>query len=131
MYFEVEYIFYRLFNSLSVCCCCWVFQLHFIIDCLIQIHFTYYNWLNLYSFSVEYGSYPEYLLEWQRFIRDNPDFPILIVYYEDLKKVNSLNVWRKLPFMIPRILTIETFSIAHAYLLALYFQWHFCWKFLI
>merc|ERR1712137_133126 len=35
---------------------------------------------------VDYGSYPEYLLEWQQHIRDNPDIPLHILHYEDLKK---------------------------------------------
>ncbi|XP_053376099.1 sulfotransferase 1B1-like [Mercenaria mercenaria] len=34
----------------------------------------------------DYGSYPEYLREWQTFIRENPDFPVLVLYYEDLKR---------------------------------------------
>lgn len=35
---------------------------------------------------VDYGSYPEYLKEWQTFIRKNPDYPVHVLYYEDLKK---------------------------------------------
>ncbi|KAL4227852.1 sulfotransferase 1 [Mactra antiquata] len=34
---------------------------------------------------VDYGSYHGYLREWQQFIKDNKDYPILTVYYEDLQ----------------------------------------------
>ncbi|XP_060605454.1 sulfotransferase 1A1-like [Ruditapes philippinarum] len=33
---------------------------------------------------VDYGSYPEYLREWQTFMKENPDVPIHLVYYENL-----------------------------------------------
>ncbi|XP_060586076.1 sulfotransferase 1A2-like [Ruditapes philippinarum] len=43
------------------------------------------NFLRLFqSGGVDYGSYPEYLREWQTFIKENPDFPVHVVYYEDL-----------------------------------------------
>jgi len=44
---------------------------------------------------VDYGSYPVFLLEWQKAIEDNPDWPIHIVYYEDLKQ-NSFEEIKRL-----------------------------------
>ncbi|WAR03217.1 ST1A4-like protein, partial [Mya arenaria] len=35
---------------------------------------------------VDYGSYPDYLRDWQTLIRDHPELPVLILYYEDLKQ---------------------------------------------
>ncbi|KAH3884072.1 hypothetical protein DPMN_008044 [Dreissena polymorpha] len=35
---------------------------------------------------VDYGGYPEYLRQWQRFIEEHPDVPMHVMYYEDLKE---------------------------------------------
>lgn len=35
---------------------------------------------------VDYGSYPEYLYEWQSFMKENPVYPLHVMYYEDLKQ---------------------------------------------
>ncbi|XP_053375866.1 sulfotransferase 1A2-like isoform X3 [Mercenaria mercenaria] len=47
---------------------------------------------------VDYGSYPEYLQEWQTFMKENQEVPIHVVYYEGLQQKVSqmeqiLNCW--------------------------------------
>ncbi|XP_045173115.1 sulfotransferase 1B1-like [Mercenaria mercenaria] len=45
------------------------------------------NYLHMFmKGEVDYGSYPDYLQEWQTFMKESPDYPILVVYYEDLKQ---------------------------------------------
>ncbi|WAR01099.1 ST1A2-like protein, partial [Mya arenaria] len=56
----------------------------------------------------EYWSYPEYLLEWQQFITENPDWPIHIMYYENMKTV--VYIYKKYSKIIKQI---------HLYLTAL------------
>ena len=36
---------------------------------------------------MDYGSWFDYTLEMERFIEKNPDYPIHVMYYEDLKEV--------------------------------------------
>jgi len=37
--------------------------------------------------TADYGCYAEYLLEWQHHIRDHPERPVHIMYYENMKQV--------------------------------------------
>ena len=39
--------------------------------------------------SVDYGSYGQYLVEWEEAIKKGPGFPLHVLYYEDLKDVSS------------------------------------------
>ncbi|KAH3882341.1 hypothetical protein DPMN_006276 [Dreissena polymorpha] len=43
---------------------------------------------------VDYGGYPEYLRQWQRFMEEHSDVPIHVMYYEDLKEARKLSVLR-------------------------------------
>ena len=38
---------------------------------------------------VDYGSWFDYTLSWEKIIRNNPDFPIYVMSYEDMKKVSD------------------------------------------
>ncbi|XP_052802479.1 sulfotransferase 1C4-like [Mya arenaria] len=42
----------------------------------------------------DWGSYPKYLLEWQQFIKENPDCPVHIVYYENMKTNREIGDWK-------------------------------------
>ncbi|XP_052801041.1 sulfotransferase 1A1-like [Mya arenaria] len=48
---------------------------------------------------VDYGSYPDYLRDWQTLIRDHPELPVLILYYEDLKQNNVHELQRVCEFL--------------------------------
>ena len=39
-------------------------------------------------FTVDYGPYDQYLMEWEEQIKNDPGFPLHILYYEDLKDVS-------------------------------------------
>ncbi|XP_053374864.1 sulfotransferase 1A1-like [Mercenaria mercenaria] len=44
------------------------------------------DWLQVYlQGKLEYGKYCEYLLEWQREVKNGPGFPLHVMFYEDLK----------------------------------------------
>ncbi|XP_059146845.1 sulfotransferase 6B1-like [Physella acuta] len=53
---------------------------------------TFNSWLQLYldglgdSVGLEYGSYFDYYLDWDQVIKANPRQPVLVVYYENMKK---------------------------------------------
>ena len=38
---------------------------------------------------VDYGSWFDYTLSWEKIIRNNPDFPLYVMSYEDMKKVGD------------------------------------------
>ena len=40
-------------------------------------------------FTVDYGPYDQYLMEWEEQIKNDPGFPLHILYYEDLKDVSA------------------------------------------
>ena len=52
---------------------------------------VYYRYVKVIAFIISDLFYPwyQYELEWEQFSRDNPDYPILNLYYEDLKQVYS------------------------------------------
>jgi len=57
----------------------------------------YYNLIQFDKYnkacvSVEFGSYPKFLNEWQVAIEEGPGFPLHVMYYEDLKKVMHLKL---------------------------------------
>ena len=37
--------------------------------------------------AVDYGSVFEYMRDWETFIEQHPDFPLIVMTYEDLKQV--------------------------------------------
>lgn len=37
--------------------------------------------------AVDYGSWFDYTLEWEKVIKDNPDYPFHIISYEEMKAV--------------------------------------------
>ena len=38
---------------------------------------------------MDYGPYDQYLMEWEEQIKNDPGFPLHILYYEDLKDVSA------------------------------------------
>ena len=43
--------------------------------------------LNCLTITVDYGSWFDYTLSWERVIQDNPNLPVHVMSYEDMKKV--------------------------------------------
>jgi len=41
-------------------------------------------------FSVDYGSFFDYTLAWEKFVKENPNHPIHLLTYEDMKAVRCL-----------------------------------------
>ena len=39
-------------------------------------------------FSVESNSWFDYVLDWERVMEDNPDYPIHVMFFEDMKEVH-------------------------------------------
>ena len=39
-------------------------------------------------FSVETNSWFDYVLDWERVMEDNPDYPIHVMFFEDMKAVH-------------------------------------------
>lgn len=43
---------------------------------------------DVFFFAVEYGSWFDYTLDWEKVIKHNPDHPFLVLSYENLKAVS-------------------------------------------
>ena len=39
--------------------------------------------------SADYNSWFDYVRQWERVIDDNPDYPIHVMYFEDMKEVGN------------------------------------------
>ncbi|WAR01106.1 ST1A2-like protein [Mya arenaria] len=64
------------------------FYNHTVNLCMYDYKGKFENYLQMFMRGeTDYGSYPQYLLEWQQFITENPDWPIHIMYYENMKAV--------------------------------------------
>ncbi|XP_052802443.1 sulfotransferase 1A3-like [Mya arenaria] len=62
------------------------FYNHTVNLCMYDYKGKFENYLQMFMRGeTDYGSYPQYLLEWQQFITENPDWPIHIMYYENMK----------------------------------------------
>lgn len=48
-----------------------------------------YTWCARNLVTVEYGSWVDYILQWEKDFINNPDIPILVVHYEDMKQVSE------------------------------------------
>ena len=46
------------------------------------------NILYVVVFSVESNSWFDYVLDWERVMEDNPDYPIHVMLFEDMKEVH-------------------------------------------
>lgn len=44
----------------------------------------------LHCVTVDYGSVFEYMKDWEAFIHQHPDYPLIVITYEDLKEVMCL-----------------------------------------
>ena len=43
----------------------------------------------IHLYTVFFSGYIQYFLDWDKTLKENPTLPVLIVRYEDLKKVRS------------------------------------------
>lgn len=58
------------------------------------------DWLPIFlAGKMEYGKYTDYLLEWEKVITKGKDFPIHLMYYEDLKLDGEAELERLLNFL--------------------------------
>ena len=48
------------------------------------------NILPLHNFPVEYGSWAQCILDWEKFRDDNPDYPLYLTSYELMHRVISV-----------------------------------------
>ncbi|XP_059146857.1 uncharacterized protein LOC131934755 [Physella acuta] len=61
---------------------------------------TFKSWFQMYlDGTVEYGSYFDYYLEWDQDLTDNPNPPILVVRYEDMKEDLPREIRRMAAFL--------------------------------
>jgi hypothetical protein len=45
-----------------------------------------------YYFTVDYGSWFDYTLDWEKVMEDNPEYPIHTLHFENMKQVKTL-IW--------------------------------------
>ncbi|KAL3869431.1 hypothetical protein ACJMK2_042113 [Sinanodonta woodiana] len=58
------------------------------------------NYLSLFnSGKVDYGSFYDYVLDWEQTIRENTNYPIHVIYYEDMKEDSGAEVRKLTKFM--------------------------------
>ena len=41
----------------------------------------------LHIYLVEYNGWLDYVRDWEKVVEENPDYPIHVMYYEDMKEV--------------------------------------------
>ncbi|XP_053407519.1 sulfotransferase 1B1-like [Mercenaria mercenaria] len=69
---------------------------HFKINAVYDYNGTWDNWFRLFcKGNVDYGSWFDYVLDWEKAIHENPEYPIHLMFFEDMKE-NSFREVKKL-----------------------------------
>jgi len=63
-----------------------------------------YKGLKIIFKTVDYGTWFDYVANWERFLEEHPNYPIHIMYYEDTIKVNARMLKLKMKSVLARVI---------------------------